>query len=134
MLYLRTNMRSSGRGYNCVITIFVALFFGCFALPVIGRSGSKNLLRAEEAVGLAANITSGNIDVSKVNSTTTSGDESKTHLIFCTYEYYMCFHYNCYCCQKSDAKSCFKTQKECQAHCAACNPTCPPPARLIQQD
>ncbi|KAG0531562.1 hypothetical protein BDA96_04G033200 [Sorghum bicolor] len=117
-------MRSSARGHVCMMTIFFPLLFGCLALPVIGRS--SKLLMAEETVGaLAAAKTSGNNKASTVNdSITTSGDGSEIHLIFCTYKFY-CFHGNCYCCKQAD--NCFKSFKECQAHCPSCNPICPQP-------
>ncbi|OQU84300.1 hypothetical protein SORBI_3004G029601 [Sorghum bicolor] len=107
---------SSGRGHICAMTIIFALLFGCLALPVTGRSVSK-LLGAKDTVGPATNTISGNINDSTVNSTTTSGDGGrKIHLIFCVYKSYFCVHDHCFCCQKqkSEAASCFKTQKECR--------------------
>ncbi|OEL30303.1 hypothetical protein BAE44_0008680, partial [Dichanthelium oligosanthes] len=59
------------------------------------------------------------------NATTTTLDESKVKLIFCSKMYCDTEPHDCYCCLNGRPEPlCYDTERECRAKCPHCNPKC----------
>ncbi|KAG2585328.1 hypothetical protein PVAP13_6KG383800 [Panicum virgatum] len=76
-------------------------------------------------------------------SNSTSAEESKLHLVFCTRE--VCpagdlgaaapgvtsREPSCYCCQQPPMSVCYQSELECREHCQHCDPKCQLQASLL---
>ncbi|TVU27230.1 hypothetical protein EJB05_29827 [Eragrostis curvula] len=108
-------MRKNNGGGALLLTMFVfVILLG--ALPLPAQCRRQQLLGVGSSVAVAAN--------------STSLDERKLKLVFCTFAF--CGYYNrsgqgCYCCPDMSRKEyCHLTMEECKNNCATCNPKCSP--------
>ncbi|CAL5068124.1 unnamed protein product [Urochloa decumbens] len=92
-------------GLEFLVTILLLAVFGSVVMPAHCRS---KLFNAESTKATTSN--------------STSIDESKVYIVFCTKE--QCGTDICFCCQKPPARVCYKSDDECKAHCPPCNPRC----------